>query len=131
MALAISLSEAPAAIVTVTGLRVASAAKLEPCTLPKLIVRLPDPKSVVEAALTGLAMVWPWASAETSSVLVPLPVTVPALTVATWLLAICGAAASVPLVISESSELASDEVMFISVEASEICDVIAEDCVLS
>jgi hypothetical protein len=94
--------------------------KVDPETVPSWIVRLPEPTSVADDAIVGLAMVCPWASVSTSRVEVPLPEVVPALTVATALLAICGVEARLPVVIIVSSELASVDIRFISEDESEI-----------
>ena len=120
----------PAAIAIVVGLLL-PAVNVDPEIVPKVMVRLPDPTSVALDEMVGLASVCACASVSTSSVAVPLPVVVPALTVAIEVLAITGVAASWPLLISVSSELDSDDIMFISVDESEICVVSVEVCVLS
>jgi hypothetical protein len=107
------------------------AVKVDPETVPSWIVRLPEPTSVAEDAIVGLAMVCPWASVSTSRVEVPLPEAVPALTVATALLAICGVDARLPVVIIVSSELASVDIRFISEDESEIWVASVDVCVLS
>ena len=110
---------------TLTGLAL-PAVKVVPEIVPSVMVRLPDPTSLAEAAMVGLAKVWPCASDVTSNVALPLPGAVPALTVATALLAICGVGASVPPTISECSDVASVDVRFIRFDASEICVVSLE-----
>lgn len=125
MALATVASEEPDAISTVTALWL-PAVKVDPEIVPSWMVRLPEPTSVVEDEIDGLAIVCPWASVSTSRVEVPLPVVVPALTVATALLAISGVEARLPVVIIVSSELASVDIRFISEDESEISVVSVE-----
>jgi len=107
------------------------AVKVDPEIVPSVIVRLPDPTSVADDEIVGLAIVCPCASVSTSSVEVPLPWTVPALTVATELLAIWGVEDRLPALIIDASELDSVDIMFISDEESEISVVSVEFCEFS
>ena len=117
---ATSASVAPDATVTSICDRLASAVKAPAAMEPKRKVSVPDPTVAVAGLTVGVVRVWPLASWVTSSDSVPLPVTLPLVTVATVLLAITGVTARSPVRTRSPIEVASEPIMFLSVLAADI-----------